>query len=345
LLGTDWYIDQMKCRVYDSVPVSISIPRKQYLYGTNDFCPVIDVVDRPILASEAIGIFKDERYTRDGQDFIPGHKLLVPVNKENALASGIVRESMRDSIQDYIVLNLKGNNITKFDLILLDILANYDWSRPICFVSRLEGTKLGLEPWLQFDGFVYRLVPYLNDNSDREATVDADALYDKIMHVWRFDNMADTQVHWDYQNIFTFSAVVPLRDIFATTATALIERGEKEKAEEVLDKCIASMPACNFPYNTALFRSLNEWSVMSLIEGYFRIDKAEKALAVGDQLAEETLKTILYYSTPVGPGPDDILDKRLADDAATTYFYLIKLYNNFGQQEAAKQLEDKLKDA
>ncbi|MBR0224343.1 MAG: DUF2723 domain-containing protein, partial [Bacteroidales bacterium] len=27
LLGTDWYIDQMKCRVYDSDPVSISIPR------------------------------------------------------------------------------------------------------------------------------------------------------------------------------------------------------------------------------------------------------------------------------------------------------------------------------
>ena len=344
LLGTDWYIDQMKCRFYESDPVNISIPRKQYLYGTNDFCPVVDVVDRAILASEAIAIFKDERYTREGQDFIPGHKLLVPVNKENAIASGIVKETMRDKLQDYISLNINGNNINKFDLILLDILANYDWSRPIYFVSRGE-SQLGLEPWLQYDGFVYRLVPFLNDYNDREATLDADALYDKIMHTWRFDSLADTTVHWDYQNIFTFNAVLPVRDIFATTATALIEREQYQKAEEVLDKCVASMPAENFPYNTALFLGLNEWSVIGIIEGYFRVAKPEKAIAVGDRMADETLKTILYYSTPIGPGPDDILDKKLADDSATLYLYLVKLYNTFNQHEAAARLEEKLKGA
>ncbi len=342
LLGTDWYIDQMKCRFYDSDPVNISIGRKQYLYGTNDFVPVIDVVDRPLLASEAISVFKDERFTRDGQDFIPGHQLLVPVNKENAIACGIVSEEMRDKMQDYLVLDIKGNNLTKFNLIMLDILANYDWTRPICFVSRNE-TTLGLEPWLQFDGFVYRLVPFTNDSADREATVDADGLYDKIMNVWRFDSMADTTVHWDYQNIFTFSAVVPVRDIFATTATALIDRGENEKAEEVLDKCIASLPACNFPYNTAMFRGMNEWSVLTMVEDYFRIGKPEKAVAVGDRLGEETLKTILYYTTPIGPGEDDVLSKKLADDSATLYLYLVRLYRNFDQKEAAERLEENLK--
>ena len=344
LLGTDWYIDQMKCRFYESDPVNITLPRKQYLYGTNDFCPVIDVVDRPVLAEEAINIFKDERYTREGQDFIPGHKLLIPVNKENAIASGIVREEMRDSIQDFILLDIKGNNLTKFNLVMIDILAHYDWTRPICFVSRNE-TSLGLEPWLQYDGFVYRLVPFINDPSDREATLDADGLYDKIMHTWRFDNMADTTVHWDYQNLFTFSAVVPVRDIFATTATALIDRGEDQKAEDVLDKAVASLPACNFPYNTALFRGLNEWSVLSMVEDYFRIDKAEKAIAVGDRLAEETLQTILYYTTPIGPGPEDVLNKKLADDAASLYFYLVKLYRTFNQTEAATRLEEMLKNS
>ena len=29
----------------------------------------------------------DERYTREGQDFIPGHKLLVPVDKDKAIAA------------------------------------------------------------------------------------------------------------------------------------------------------------------------------------------------------------------------------------------------------------------
>ena len=342
LLGTDWYIDQMKCRFYESDPINISIPRKQYLYGTNDYCPVIDVVDRPILASEAIGVFRDERYTRDGQDFVPGHKLLVPVNKENALKAGIVNEAMRDSIVDFISLTISGNNITKFDLIMLDILANYDWSRPIYFVSRSE-TKLGLEPWLQFDGFVYKLVPFFNEYSDREATLNADALYDRIMNVYRFESLADTTIHVDYQNLFTFSAVVPLRDIFATTATALYDRGERQKAEDVLDKCVATLPARNFPYNVSGFRSLNEWAVLSMVELYFQLDRPEKAVAVGNQLANETLASMLYYTTPLGPGDDDIISKKLSDDAASTYLYLIKIYNAYGRSDDAKVLEDKLK--
>ena len=245
---------------------------------------------------------------------------------------------------DYLILDISGNNISKFDLIMLDILANYDWKRPIYFVSRGE-TKLGLEPWLQFDGFVYKLVPFLNDYSDREATLDADALYEKLMHTYRLESLADTNVHWDYQNVFTFTAVVPVRDICATTATALLERGEKEKAEEVLDKCVAIMPAENFPYNISLFRSLNEWSLIAIIEDYFRLGKPEKALAVGDRLADETLQSLIYYSTPIGPGDDDILSKKLADDAATIYLYLVKIYNTFGQKEAAEALENKLKNA
>ena len=343
LLGTDWYIDQMKCRFYESDPVNISIQRKQYLYGTNDYTPVIDVVDHPILASEAINVFKDDRYKRNGDDFLPGHQLIVPVNKDNAIRSGIVPESRRDSISDYISLSISGNNLSKFDLIMLDILAGYDWSRPIYFVSRNE-TKLGLEPWLQYDGMVYKLVPFLNDAADRDATMDAEAIYDRIMNVYRFDALKDTTVHWDYQNIFTFSAVVPLRDLFATTATALIERGENEKAERTLDKCIEVLPAKNFPYNVSMFHSLNEWSVLSIVENYFRIGRPDKALAVGNQLGKETIQMMVYYSTPTGPADDDVLDKRGADDSATLFYYLIRTYNNFGFKDEAKQLENMLKE-
>ena len=344
LLGTDWYIDQMKCKFYDSEPLNISIPRSQYLYGTNDFCPVIDKVERPVPASEAIRIFKDSRYTDRGQDYILQHKLVVPVNRENALRSGIIKEEDEEYVQDSILLNISGNTITKFDLILLDILANYDWSRPIYFVS-LHESKLGLEPWLQFDGFTYKLVPFLNDSDEREATMDADGLYDRIMNTYRFDSLADTTMHVDYQNIYTFSAVVPMRDIFATAANALLAKGEKEKAEDVLDKCVAVMPQRNFPYNVSLLRGMNEWSVLTMVEAYFRLGKPEKAIAVGDRMAEETIQHMLWYSTPIGPGKDDVLSKKLGDDSASTFIVLLDLYRRYDQREAADRLEQMLKDA
>ena len=249
---------------------------------------------------------------------------------------------MRDSIQDYLVLNISGDNLTKFNLVMLDILAHYDWSRPLYFVSRGE-TTLGLEPWLQYDGFVYKVVPFLNDYGDREQTIDADALYTRIMRDYRLESLADTTVNYDYQNLYTFTAVIPVRDIFATTANALIDKGEYIKAESVLDKCVEVMPDRNFPYNVAMLRSVNEWSMLSIIEGYMRIGKPEKAIAIGDRMADETIQTMLYYSTPIGPGEDDVLSKKLADDSASIYLYLVRLYQTFGQKDAADRLEEKLK--
>ena len=89
---------------------------------------------------------------------------------------------------------------------------------------------------------------------------------------------------------------------------------------------------------------MNEWSLLSIVESYFRIGKPEKAIAVGNQLAVETLQTLMFYSTPTGPGDDDVLNKRLADDSATIYYYLVRLYNTFGRNDDAKALETMLKE-
>ena len=80
-----------------------------------------------------------------------------------------------------------------------------------------------------------------------------------------------------------------------------------------------------------------------MVEDYFRIGRPEKAIAVGNQLGKETVQTLLFYSTPVGKSNDDIMDKRLADDAATLFYYLVRTYRNFGRDEDAYRLESLLK--
>ena len=92
-----------------------------------------------------------------------------------------------------------------------------------------------------------------------------------------------------------------------------------------------------------MFRSLNEWSMLTIIDDYFLIDRPEKALAAGNTFADETIKTMLYYSTPIGPGPDDVLSQKTYDEAASVFLYLVKLYNSHGYVEEAKALEQKLK--
>jgi len=344
LLGTDWYIDQMKQRFYDSAPLPISIGRKQYLYGTNDYVPIVNVVDYPILASDAINVFCNPKYvTTEGSDYLPSNKLIIPVNKENAIKSGIVTPENADRVQDAITLELQDPHLTKCDLILLDVLAHYDWSRPFCFISRLE-TKLGLDDYLQCDGFCYKLMPYKNpDTSGRNPVMyDGNILYNNVMNVFQLESLADTTIHVDYQNLYTFCAVTPVRDVFANTAEALINQGEYAKAVEVLDKIIEVMPAKNFPYNIAFIGGMNEWTMFTIIECYLRLGINDKARAVASEMADATLQSIAYYGIKVGPGEDDYLDKKRLDECVSEYLYLGRLFSSLGQNDFADELQNKL---
>ena len=55
----------------------------------------------------------------------------------------------------------------KSELIVLDILANNNWERPIYFASLGHEGTLGLEDYMQLEGFAYRLVPIKSQSSNR----------------------------------------------------------------------------------------------------------------------------------------------------------------------------------
>ena len=343
LLGTDWYIDQMKQKFYDSEPLDIRTPRKQYLYGTNDYVPIIEAVDYAISASDAMGVFNNPKYvTSEGYDYLPARKLVVPVNAENALASGIVSPKNAGRIESAITLELQGDQLGKFDLIILDILAHYDWSRPLFFVSRGE-TKLGLEDYLQNDGMVYRLMPYKRHSDESPTMVDCDVIYENLTKNCCFDALADTSYHIDYQNLYKFCAVSPVRDMFNTAAEALIEDGQYMKAIEILDKSVEIMRPDRYPYSASLLRSANEYAMISLIENYLRMGLIDKARPVADEFANQTLASIRFYGTPTGPDEDDMLDKRQFDEALSLYYYMARLFRTLGYTDYATTLTDNLK--
>lgn len=340
LLGTDWYIDQMKCKFYDSEPLKLSLPRKQYLYGTNDFPAVFDAVDFPIQISEAMSVFRNPKFvTTQGYDYLPQHNLILPVNKENAVKSGIVPEKYMDRMADSIAITIQGDHISKFDLIMLDLLSNYDWSRPIYFVSKGE-TKLGLDKYLQYEGFCYKLLPLERLDED-EILIDEDKLYQRLMTDYRFDSLMDTTILVDYQNIYSFCAVSPLRDMFVTTCDAMIDKGDLQKAENLLDRALEVLPQKNFPYVLTSLRSINDWSMLSMFENYLRLGCEDKAAALGDKIADESVASAAFYASPTGPLESDIVSKRFADGASQLYYYMIHICQQRGYKDLAARLKTK----
>lgn len=348
LLGTDWYIDQMKNRLYDSEGIKLSLEREEYLYGKNEFPDVVDRISHPITVKEAITLFKDPRVkiNRYGspESFIAQHKLRLPVNKENVIKHGLVSERDYHKIVDTLYLDIPSNKsaISKTELIILDMLSNYDWDRPIYFVSQGGDLDIGIRNYLQFEGFAYKLVPIKSITRTAEiGQIDPYKMYDKVMNEYRWDSLSDTTINIDYQNLATFNGVMSIRGIFVETAVGLYEVGEKEKAVEVLDKMQQVMITKNFPLNNSLLYSINEYKVLQAVEIYIKSGAKEKGLKLATEFAEETLKGVELFTKPYGKL---ILSKSNLETSYSLYGYLLEILTECGAEEHAKKLESNFND-
>lgn len=306
LLGIDWYIDQMQWKQYEAEPIKFTTKRKDYLYGTNEWPRIIDAVKTPITVKEAIDVFNNPDYKINiyGEDesFIASRKLRLPVNIENVKKYGIVSPQYYDHIVDTLYLDIPEgkNNLTKPELMILDMLANYNWDRPIYFVTQGGDLNIGLKNYLQFDGYIYKLVPIRSKTSMTEiGQIDALDMYDKIMNVYRWDSFSK-DFFVDYQNLGTFCGVQNQRFIFVQTAIGLYYEGEIQKAVEILDKMQEVFPEKNFPLNTSLMYSVSEMMVIQAIELYIKCEENDKAIAMAERFLDETYKSILLFASPYG---------------------------------------------
>lgn len=136
LLAGDWYIDQMKRKAYESDGVPISFTKDQYHAGVRDFVTIEERVQQPFSMKEVMEFVasdrpetKSNRYQGGAVDFIPTRNLYIPVDKEKVLVNGTVQPEDSALIVDRVEIQLKGNSLTKSQLMVLDILATNNWER------------------------------------------------------------------------------------------------------------------------------------------------------------------------------------------------------------------------
>ena len=342
LLGMDWYIDQMKCRSNQSAPLPITLPRKDYLYGTNDFIRVVDAFQGPATAQDIMAVFTNPKYRSGNVGVIASHNIIVPVDKEAALKNGLVLAKDADKMLDSLVLTIPESTttITKTDLILLDILANYKWDRPIYFVSQQGDCTFEIAKYLQFDGYAYQIVPIDCPQGSSAKQMDVDKMYDLVMNGYRFDSQKDTTINYDYFNLYAFSSVTPVRGIFNQVAIKLLEEGRRDDAEKVLDRCYEVTPVKNIPLDAAIIRGSNEYEVLSSINCYLDMDKFEKAQKLSRAYMEEALKSMTYSSQLFRGG---VLDEDTLDREMQYASYLANMFRANGYQDEYDWITNSIK--
>ena len=260
-LQTDWYIDQM-CRVaYDSPAVPITWPRLDYCSGTNEYIEVQPEAKHQILElyktnpEEAKAAFGDSpfevknimKYWVRSKDsdlhFIPTDTLYLTIDKEAVKKSGMLMAT--DTIPDRMVISLKGKNaLYKGDLMMLEMLAQCNWTRPI-YVAITVGSDnyMNLGDNFVQEGLASRITPFTT-NVAGAKNFDSERVYTNMMTRFKYGGI-------DKKGIYLDETVMRMcythRRLFAQLALSLVAEKKLDKAKKVLAYAEKMIPAYNVP--------------------------------------------------------------------------------------------------
>jgi hypothetical protein len=294
LLNTDWYIDQMKNKAYESDPLPITLPAKKYYDGINNQIFIVEKTKDPVDISTVIDWIKSENKATKVQtsssemlDIIPSRTIRIPVDAAKVIASGTVRPEDSAKIVPYIDIKLKGSSILKSQLIVLDILAHNNWQRPIYFITGYHNDALGLEEYFQLEGLAFRLVPIksLNKSWLEYGRINTDILYNNMMKKFVWGGAKEKGVNIDYNHKRTL-LVVKARLNYARLAKALTEEGKNEKAIEVLNYCMEEFPLEKLSYDPYM---------ADIIESYFAAGGKDKAVEMTRAYCNYYYEKLDYY--------------------------------------------------
>jgi MFS family permease len=336
LLNGSWYIDQMKRKAYNSEPLPISMTWNQYKDGTRDQIVLNTAGSQFLNIKEVIDYIKDARfdnkaafallpanqgYRTDGAN-IPA-SFHIPVDKEKVLTNGTVLLKDADLIVDKITWNRNTNKINyiqKTNLMMMDILANFNWDRPLYFsISSGPEAYFGLEEYFQLEGMAYRLVP-IKSKAGRGYTdagrINTTSLPDKLLNVFPNHARVDTVNNPDRKQkpVYPFlwggindkrvfspeetSRMFPtIKAIYLRTAEQLVAEGNIEKAEQLYDKLLEIFDSNVIPYILVGNRGHSIYSI-DQADALFKLGTktaTEKALKMAEQMFEELKVTFDWF--------------------------------------------------
>ena len=340
LLGTDWYIDQMKWASNNSAPLPLTVPQDQYLYGTNEYIPILDTRNEVMTLADAMMLFQHPQVKvgmSSGRkvDYWPTRRFSLPVNKENVIRSGIMDAKYADLIPDEIILTIPESKeyLTKPELFMLDLLAGYEWDRPLNLLNGGGDLNMGIKDYLEYAGYSYKFIPVKNRIKGTDiGFVDTDELYRLLTGVYSFDAVSADNYFIDYQNMYTHLGVMSLWNMFVNSADAFIKAGETDRAAEVLDKCCSIMH--NYPLDgVPIGFSANDYMVIGAIEDYYILGKNDSARALGAKLGSEILVTAQFYLEYYAYIQEDF------DFLANSIYYLCDVLKAGGDKEMSETIE------
>ena len=249
-------------------------------------------------------------------NIFPSSVFTLDVNKENAIKAGIINAT--DSCRSSITLNYDGETmITREEIMMLDIMSNFDWKRGVYFSSN-RGSKLATrllsQGCLKQIGVAYELNPSVSRNQNfrnqKQRFFNVEKMYEKLMKTYEYGQMSDANVLTDY---YARRHTSHYRQDFVLLAEQLYYQGDTTRALKALDKSLAIMPPetvldfgeiTGFDPITSLdinqaqndkYKARTSGNLHEHVQLYYMLGAADKAEKLGKKLLKNYESVFKYF--------------------------------------------------
>ncbi len=317
-LQTDWYTDQMLRPAYDSPALPITWPRLYYVdNGKHAFYPIRNEYrselerikqDNPAVDPYELSYVIDHYVRKEEGGFFPTDSLVVPVDKEAILRSGMYLPCDTAEIPEKMIISLaqvakNRGGLYRSDVMIYEMLAHADWKRPM-YMSVTLGREnyASLQNYLVLEGLAYRITPF---NFGTMATIDTRAMKRNMLERFRYGQMNKPGLYLDE----TVSRMCRThRRMFLMLADRLLREGDTKGAAEVLRKCEKELPAYNIPYTD------DDSQLASLL---YEVGDTKGALRVAKEVSKYDRQYLRYLNS--------LGDNLLTTYRSTTYYLVTSL--------------------
>ncbi len=306
-INSVWFIDQMRRQAYESSPMEFTTPRTQYREGSLEATIFVETTQTEELKNKGGAELKNmirfvsentrtDKESMRSRAYFPTNYFHFKVDKENVLKNKIVTSKDTARIEDYLIWNLENKHyLTKGELMTYDALATSNWNRSFYFASTIGiSNMLGLEDYASQTGLAYKLVPvYFPPTKNGQGSkvswggTDTEIMYDNIMNRFKWGGINKKEVYLDETCQRT---VATLSHELVQFFFKLWEEGEKEKARNIINKCVEEIPYDKTKYFMPYINIL-------ICEALSLSEEKEKATALANQIIKDNTELLVYFES------------------------------------------------
>lgn len=363
-LQTDWYVDQMRRQAYDSEPLPITWENYQYFGSRGQAAYVLSKSDLENAITSQLGdseqmknwmghinfnnyfdtaVFKNSMPLGDALEILKTKERYSPRNPFIKSESAVILPSSKftttintasvdwnklgvePATEFSIDLGSDKNAIYRQDIMIMEMLYNInkdDWKRPIYYAVTIGESPLDLRNQSLLEGINYRIYPGKVDSTG----VNTEVMFDNMVNKYKWGGANNPKVYLDENNLRMCRS---FRSMFAYLITALVEKGDKEKALIALDRATEVLPGNTVPRGAE--------SVI-FADAYFELGEKEKGQKIVNEILERTKASLQWYASM--KQTDMVYSSGDIREYLETELKILDVYQRYDKEKYEALLED-----